>query len=88
MKLVREILYEKFTDDDTDPIRDMGIGIITILKQEHAKTGKYTRPEASIYYFGTDNYDKEAFAIYQIIHNIIFTNNFSQENMQKIFNKK
>jgi hypothetical protein len=27
MKLVREHINEKFTDDDSDPIHDMGIGI-------------------------------------------------------------
>jgi hypothetical protein len=35
MKLVKEILYEKFTEEG-DPIRDMGIGVITF---ENIKTG-------------------------------------------------
>jgi hypothetical protein len=33
MKLVKEILYEKFTDDDSDPIRDMGIGSRTLIEK-------------------------------------------------------
>jgi len=31
MKLVREYLNEKFTDDDSDPIKDMGIGLVAQL---------------------------------------------------------
>jgi len=39
MKLLREILYEKFTDDsESDPIRDMGIGHPEIVElQKDAK---------------------------------------------------
>jgi hypothetical protein len=33
VKLVKEILYEKFTDDDSDPIRDMGIGSRTLIEK-------------------------------------------------------
>jgi hypothetical protein len=31
LKLVKEILYEKFTENDSDPIHDMGIGISVII---------------------------------------------------------
>lgn len=37
MKYVREFLNEKFTDEDSDPIKDMGIGLIHKLKEEYLK---------------------------------------------------
>jgi len=45
MKLVREYLNEKFTDDDTDPIKDMGIGLAGKLKDIY----KWTTPEYKDY---------------------------------------
>jgi ankyrin repeat protein len=37
MKLVRENINEKFTDDDSDPITDMGIGLLKQLKDDYSK---------------------------------------------------
>lgn len=42
MKLVPEFLYEKFTEDDIDPIRSMGIGLADKL----SKMYPWVRPEA------------------------------------------
>jgi hypothetical protein len=33
MKFVKESLYEKFTEEDTDPIHDMGIGLKAQLEK-------------------------------------------------------
>ncbi len=40
MKLVKEYINEKFAQD-TDPIKDMGIGLIDVLKKEYAKENSY-----------------------------------------------
>jgi len=48
MKLVREhIIFEKFTEENSDPIRDMGIGLIHKLKQEYqaAYTNNWNKPD-------------------------------------------
>jgi hypothetical protein len=47
MKLVREHINEKFTED-SDPIKDMGIGLITKLKQEYISSHwLYVQPKKS-----------------------------------------
>jgi ankyrin repeat protein len=41
MKLVREHINEKFTDEESDPIRDMGIGLLKQLKDAYKQRYSY-----------------------------------------------
>jgi hypothetical protein len=45
VKLVRESLYEKFIED-TDPIQDMGIGLLSKYETELSKRYRWESPEA------------------------------------------
>jgi hypothetical protein len=44
VKIVREFLYEKFIED-TDPIQDMGIGLLSKYETELAKRFRWEGPE-------------------------------------------
>jgi hypothetical protein len=44
MKIVREYLYEKFTEEG-DPIQDMGIGLLPKYKEVLGQRYKYVYPE-------------------------------------------
>jgi hypothetical protein len=84
MKLIREYINEKFTDD-SDPIHDMGIGLPTLLKRDLKITGNMNSSQASTYYWETPAYDDAAYTIFRIIDRIVPTNDYSLENIQKMY---
>jgi hypothetical protein len=62
MKLVKEILYEKFTNE-SDPIKDMGIGLRYkieewIEKNKHRLIGCHINKDLTISAYKVDFYDK------------------------------
>jgi len=67
MKLVKEILYEKFTDDDSDPIRDMGIGIYGKLKRAKEDLQTASNQIKSEYFFEDNRFMNAASIVYEMI---------------------
>jgi hypothetical protein len=80
MSLVREyIIFEKFIEN-SDPIKDMDIGITKLLRELNKKTTN----ELSEYFFGTTKYSTECWFIKIILNELI---KGEPENYQKIFKK-
>ncbi len=66
MKLVKEHINEKFTED-SDPIADLGIGFIKFLKEERDKAGKRTSDESSRIYYGTSKYHHDSLIVFHFL---------------------
>jgi len=56
-------IYEKFREE-SDPIRDMSIGFKHFLKQQLIIVGSLSPTQTSMKFFGTKQYDKEAYFIF------------------------
>jgi len=81
----RRKLYEKFTQE-SDPIRDMNIGIIKFWKEEYEKQRDITAPENAQNLFGDEKYYQEAFIIFNILRIIVNNNIFNDSEIQQIVN--
>jgi len=91
-KKVKESLNEKFTEDDSDPIHDMGIGFINFIKRARVEDGLLMPYEASMKYFNSPDYTSEAFFIFEFLLQLLFEypkyNKYEELNFNDIFNKK
>jgi len=84
VKLVREHINEKFTED-SDPINDMGIGIAELMKRDYEKIRGLSLFEMSEILFGNKDYPRESFFILRLIKACIKNNNFSINFIYKLF---
>jgi len=81
MKLVREHINEKFTQE-SDPIEDMNIGIIAFLRKVIPQLQQKNLYELSMYFFGNAEYTTEAWFVLHILENIV---DAKHSNYQRIF---
>jgi hypothetical protein len=80
-----EELNEKFKSE-TDPIRDMEMGIVKFWKEEFEKQRNITPAQNAINLFGDEKYHQEAFIVFHILKMIVDNNVFDDNKIQKIVN--
>lgn len=66
----RDVVSEKFTKD-SDPISDMGIGMMDFWKKAFKEKGKQSSFEGSEKYFNDDKHTDESYVIYLILKYIV-----------------
>jgi hypothetical protein len=83
-----EEINEEFTEEGSDPIHDMGIGLEYTLRktipEKFKISGRNPSVKNSKRYFGTEKYPEEAYAAYVLIKKIIENNDYSAKGLQKI----
>jgi len=85
--VISESINEKFSDE-SDPVQDMGIGIIEFWKKERQILGHNTSVQNSIRYFYDPAFYNEAHLIYVFFKELVdYDQNFSQAGIQKTYNK-
>jgi hypothetical protein len=70
MKLIREHINEKF-QEESDPIDDMGIGMMAFWEKMFKQKGNQSSVEGSLLYFRDEDHDKESYLIYKILKFIV-----------------
>jgi len=80
-----KFINEKFKED-SDPIKDMGIGLQYIFNKDKQLHGQISSVESSEILFGDKHHDIESYLIYRIISNCISDNDFSVNSMKQFLN--
>lgn len=80
-----QFIYEKFTQD-SDPVKDLGIGSYKILFEKELN---YVKPmyisDVAEYFFNDRKCPSSARCVKDIMNDILLMNNFNIDNMNKIF---
>jgi hypothetical protein len=77
-----KFINEKF-EKDSDPIKDLGIGMIKFYRNKFIEKGQMDSIEGSKQYFASEDYPQESFTIYKILQYIVTHNITGYEKLAK-----